>query len=89
MAYDLWGSTHPVEGSRHAPISVAASFTRLRESAIRDYRLHVAAVLRIPLQGHMLINQKDGVGGHPEGARGALQFGGDRFQGIAGLEICV
>ena len=32
------GSAPPVEGSIHAPISVAASYACLQESAIRDWR---------------------------------------------------
>ena len=37
----------------------------------------------------MLINQLDGVWVHPEGARGAFQFGGDWFQDLEGLKLCV
>ena len=45
MAYAPQGSTPPVEGSRHAPISVAAYYDRLRESSISDWR----TALVIPL----------------------------------------
>ena len=38
MAYALRGSDPPVEGSIHAPIFVAASSARLRQSAIREWR---------------------------------------------------
>ena len=48
---------------------------------------HVAAVVRVPSHGRTLINQPNGVWGHPEGERGAFQLGGDRFQGIEGLKL--
>ena len=54
-----------------------------------DPPCHIAAIARVPLQGRGLINQLDGFGGHPKGARGEFQFGGDRFQGLEGLKICV
>ena len=50
---------------------------------------HVAAVLRVLPQGHTLINKPDGFGVNQEGARGALQFGGDRFQGFRVPELGV
>ena len=47
------------------------------------------AVARVLLQYHTLINQPDKVWGHPEGARGAFKLGGERFQGLEGLKLCV
>ena len=38
MAYPPGGYTPPVEGSRHAPILVAASSALLQESTMRDRR---------------------------------------------------
>ena len=44
---------------------------------------------RVLLQVLTLINQLNGIWGYPEGARGAFQLGGDRFQGLEGLKLSV
>ena len=50
---------------------------------------HIAAVARVSLHVRTLINQPDGLWGHLEGERGAFHIGGDRFQGLEGLKLCV
>ena len=50
--------------------------------------LHVAVVERVLFNVCTIINKQDGIWGHPEGARGAFQFVGDRFQGLEVLKIC-
>ena len=50
---------------------------------------HVVVVSRFSVEGYLLINQPDVFGGHPEGARGVLQCGGDWLQVIDGLELNV
>ena len=54
-----------------------------------DPPCHIAVVAKVPLHGCTIINQQNGFWGHPEGAGGAFQLGGDRFQGIEGLKSFV
>ena len=49
----------------------------------------VSTVAIIPVQGRTLINQPDGILGHPEGERRAFHLGGYRFQGLEGLKIII
>ena len=48
---------------------------------------HVVVVARALLHERTLTNQPDGVWGHPERAREALQLRGDRFQGLEGMKL--
>ena len=50
---------------------------------------HVLTVAGVLTQSCTLINQPDGILGHPEGARGSFLLGGDQFQSSEGLEISV
>ena len=54
-----------------------------------DTHHHVLTIARVPEQGRALINQPDGIWGHPEGVRGAFHLEWDRFQGLEGLKLSV
>ena len=48
---------------------------------------HVVVVSRFAVEGYLLINQPDVFGGNLEGSSRALQSGGNRLQGLDGLEL--
>ena len=50
---------------------------------------HVADVARVLSQYHTLINQPDGVLGHPEGSREAFRVEGDWFQGLEDMKLYI
>ena len=67
--------TRPDLGCYHLRLSLRFCHKGPSEGS-GDPPRQIAAMSRVPSQGCTLINQPDGVRGHPEGERRALQFGG-------------